>query len=62
MTTRNQRYEEKKKAMGLVKRTYWVPVHCEVEVSQIIECCVEDREYIPFMVRNLKTGKMKKGI
>ena len=62
MTTRNQRYEQNMRNKGLVKRTFWIPADAQIEVEQIIKYCVENRDYVPFMVRNIKTGKFKKGV
>ena len=62
MSSRNSKYEDKKKAKGLKKITLWGPEHCEVEIKQIVEHCIDDRDCIPFMVRSLTTGRMAKGV
>ena len=62
MTSRNKRYEDKKRAKGLIKKTVWIPEECSVEFQQMADFCTEHRGYIPFMVRSLVTGKMKKAI
>lgn len=59
---RNTKYEAKQKAKGLKKLTLWVPENAEVEFKQMAEFCVDNRGCIPFMARDLKTGKLKKGI
>jgi len=60
--TKNQRYEQKLKEQGLVKRTVWMPSDCECELKQIIQFCVENRDFIPAMARSIKTGHLKKAV
>jgi hypothetical protein len=60
--SRNKLYEQNKKAKGLKKVTIWIPDDAEAELKMVAEFCCENRGYIPFMVRSLKTGKMKKGV
>lgn len=60
--SRNKRYEQKMKDEGLVKRTLWIPEHCESEFKQMAQACVLDRDQIPFMTRSIKTGRMKKAV
>jgi len=61
--SRNARYEDKQKEKGLVKVTVWIPVHAQDDLKDmcttINEKHVNERkELIPFMVRDLATGRM----
>ncbi|MPY23912.1 hypothetical protein [Shewanella sp. YLB-07] len=60
--TKNQKYETKMKARGLKKITLWIPTESQVELKSIAEFCCDNKDYIPFMVRSLTTGKMRKGV
>ncbi|KZX00955.1 hypothetical protein JL49_09095 [Pseudoalteromonas luteoviolacea] len=60
--TRNQRYEKKRKDKGEIKVTLWIPADTEVEVKQMCEFLCENPNHVPFMARDLITGKMKKAI
>lgn len=60
--SRNKRYEERKKAMGLKKVTLWVPVNSEIEFKQMAEFLCENPDHIPFMARSISTGRMKKAV
>ena len=60
--TKNQRYELKMKKQGFKKTTVWIPVDAEIEFKQMAEFCRENSNHIPFMVRSLVTGRMKKAI
>ncbi|TMP30275.1 hypothetical protein CWB99_03025 [Pseudoalteromonas rubra] len=58
--TKNQRYEQKMKSQGLVKRTVWIPESQEIEIKQMIEFMIKNPGHIPAQVRNIKTGRFKK--
>lgn len=60
--TRNQKYEKKQRDRGLKKVTLWIPDDSEVEIKQMIDFLIDNPEHIPFMARNVKTGRMKKAI
>ncbi|WP_351001069.1 hypothetical protein [Shewanella sp. TB7-MNA-CIBAN-0143] len=60
--SKNKVYEQKKKASGLKKVTVWIPDEAEAELKMVANFCCENRGFIPFMVRSLLTGKMKKGV
>ncbi len=60
--TRNQKYEQKQKSKGLKKVTVWIPDESEIEIKQMIEFLIDNPDHIPFMARNVKTGRMKKAI
>jgi hypothetical protein len=60
--SRNGKYEQRRKDLGQVKLTLWIPETAEVELKQVANFCCENPEYIPFMVRSTRTGKMKKGV
>ena len=60
--TRNQKYEKQRKEKGQKKLTVWVPEKAEIEVKQMCEFLCDNPDFIPFMVRSLTTGKMKKAI
>lgn len=58
--TRNQKYEAKKRAKGLIKKTFWIPEAAEIEVQQMVDFLIENPDHIPYMARSLKTGRMAK--
>jgi len=58
--SRNKRYERKKIKSGLKKVTVWIPDKVEIELKQVAEFCCENREFMPDMVRSMKTGQMRK--
>lgn len=60
--SRNARYEEKKRASGLVKKTLWVPAECLVEFEKMAKFCCDNREFVPFMAKSTVTGKFRKGV
>lgn len=60
--TRNQKYESKQKNRGLKKVTLWVPHDSEIEIKQMVEFLIDNPNHIPFMARNINTGRMKKAI
>ena len=60
--SKNTKYEAKQKAKGLKKVTVWIREASEVELKAIAQFCCENKGYIPFMVRSLTTGKMRKGV
>nr|AKM49065.1 FpsC [Expression vector SW2]APZ74272.1 FpsC [Expression_vector_SW4] len=59
--SRNSEYEARQKSKGLRKVTLWVPCHCENEFRLMAQSCCEDKDLIPFMLRSLSTGQMRKG-
>jgi len=61
--SRNKKYEKRLiEEEGLLKITLWVPKDTKPDFKMMAEFCVENRDHTPFMVRNLKTGVMKKAI
>jgi len=60
--SRNSEYEQRQKAKGLVKKTVWIPESASVEFSQMAEFCCQHKGHVPFMARDIKTGKMKKAV
>ena len=60
--SRNRKYEDKQKALGLKKVTLWIPVACEVEFKQVANFCVENPDYYPFMARSRSNGRFKKAV
>lgn len=60
--SRNQRYEQGRKQKGEKKLTVWIPEQAEIEVRQMCEFLCENPNHVPFMARDLVTGKMKKAI
>lgn len=61
-TSRNNKYEQNKKDSGLVKITVWIPEDAQIEFKQMANYCCENRGHIPFQVRSLITGIMRKAI
>lgn len=63
--TRNKKYETRQKAKCLTKITVWIPDHAEVEFKEMAAYVteqwllpIEERsELIPYMMRNIKTGR-----
>ncbi|CAM3913704.1 MULTISPECIES: hypothetical protein [Pseudoalteromonas] len=60
--SRNQRYEQARKAKGEKKVTMWIPENAEVEVRQMCEFLCENPHHVPYMARSLVTGKFKKAV
>ncbi|UML95622.1 hypothetical protein [Shewanella xiamenensis] len=60
--SRNQKYELKQRSRGLSKVTLWVPESSEIELKQMAQFLCENPDYIPFMVRSITTGKMRKAV
>ena len=60
--SKNAKYEAKQKAKGLKKVTVWIRHESEVELKAIAQFCCVHKDYVPFMVRSLTTGKMRKGV
>ena len=58
---RNKEYEARKKREGLKKITLWVPEETEADFKIMAEYCTLNRGTTPFMVRELNTGKLRKG-
>jgi hypothetical protein len=58
--SKNQKWEAKEKEKGLVKKTFWIPANCEIEFTEMVEFCKENRNYVPSLCRNLKTGRLAK--
>lgn len=62
--TKNQRYEAKQRALGLVKMTVWIPEHTLTETHELLGYIKEQylkktcRTLIPFMFRCTVTGVM----
>lgn len=62
--TRNQKYERLKKEKGFRKVTVWLPEHAIADHNDMCDTiCTEHespegRQLIPYMCRDLKTGKM----
>ena len=59
---RNKKYEAGKKSRGLVKMTVWVPEEALVDFKNMAVFCCDERGCVPFMVRDLVTGKFRKGV
>lgn len=59
---RNQKYEAKQRSLGLKKVTLWVPDSAEIEFKQMAQFLCDNPDYIPFMVRSVTTGKMRKAV
>ncbi len=64
--SRNQRYEQAKKAQGLVKATVWCPEQCADELKELMAIITEfylekgefHKDLFPAMYRDMKTGVM----
>ncbi|MGF1747731.1 antitoxin MazE-like protein [Vibrio cionasavignyae] len=55
--SRNKRYEEKKRAQGLVKVTLWVPDSRESEFKMLAEACCRFRHLTFNTLRDTESGK-----
>jgi len=61
--SRNQKYERRLiEEEGLQKITLWVPKDTIPDFKLIALFCVEHREHVPYMCRNLINGQMKKAV
>jgi len=59
----NQKYEQRLiEEEGLLKVTLWVPKDTVPDFKLMAIFCVEHREHVPYMVRNLLNGQMKKAV
>lgn len=59
----NKKYEERQVTIyGLQKVTLWVPKDTVPDFKLMAIFCVEHREHVPYMVRNLINGQMKKAV
>jgi len=61
-SNRNKKYESKRKELGQEKITIWVPETTKIDFKLMAEFCCENKDTTPFMVRNLRTGRMAKGV
>ena len=64
--TKNQKYENTKKANGLLKVTTWCPAHATEDLKELMANICElyltnsehgNRNLIPAMYRDIKTGR-----
>lgn len=62
MTSRNALYELKKREQGLTKKTLWIPEEYKAEFEQMAKFCVENKGCVPAMVRDTKTGRLRKAV
>ncbi len=58
--SRNKQYEERQKAKGLVKATVWISTEALPDLIAIADYCKNNRDTVPSMVRDLKTGRLKR--
>ena len=56
--TRNQKYEQTKRAQGLTKLTVWVPGGSESEFKLLAKACVDNRDLVPVACRCARTGRL----
>jgi len=60
---RNAKYEKRLiEEEGLEKITLWIPQGTKPDFKQMAEFCVENRDHVPYMVRNLVNGQMRKAV
>ena len=59
MTSRNAMYEQNMHDKGLKKITLWIPDDCADDLKLMATICCENRDLIPSIVRNIKTGRIK---
>lgn len=57
MTSRNQQYENRKKASGLDKLTVWVPVAAVPDFQLAAALMCENRHLVLSLLRDPKTGR-----
>lgn len=60
--SRNKKYEKRLREEGLDKITVWIPKEASVDFKLMAAFCVENKNHVPFMVRDLITGRMRKAI
>jgi hypothetical protein len=56
----NKQYEQRRIEEGVEKLTIWIPQGTKPEFKLMAEFCVENRNHVPYMVRNLVNGQFKK--
>ncbi|WP_057832828.1 hypothetical protein [Colwellia sp. TT2012] len=59
MTSRNAMYEQTMRDKGLKKITLWIPDYCADDLKLMATICCENRNLVPSIVRNIKTGRIK---
>lgn len=55
--SRNKRYEERQKALGLEKKTVWIPSDLVTEFELLAKACCENRNLTFNTLRDTRTGR-----
>lgn len=58
MSSRNQRYENRKKSQGLEKVTLWVPASALPDFQLAAALCCENRDLTVSNLRSVTTGRL----
>ena len=59
----NKKYEQRLiEEEGLKKVTLWVPKDTVPDFKLMASFCIDNREHVPYMVRNLVNGQIKKAV